>query len=97
MINSHRKGRNGEREARDIAAAHNLNVRLHGIYEQGDMTITLGDEPRQVEIKRKAISLSEAYELLKTNHEIWVRPNNREWLVIRRLVNHLPDYVELGK
>ena len=82
-INSQRKGMAGEREVVDILRAHGFDAKRNGCYAPKDVTLTVGDEVTDIEVKRGQISCNDIYEQLKVNDEVWHRRNGQDWMVTR--------------
>jgi hypothetical protein len=89
---SQNKGRRGEYEVRDIYAAHGIPVRLHGIYEPGDLTIYEGtDHQQSVEVKNKKLCHAEIYKALEDWDILWHKSPRKQWIVSKKALDHLED------
>jgi hypothetical protein len=83
---SQRKGRNGERELRDILAAAGWSVRCKGIYEPLD----LDWEGFDCEVKRRAAGMKEAYNAFANGAVAYFfRADRKEWLIVMPLAEYI--------
>ena len=89
---SQRKGRNGERELRDIFKAAGYQAITRGIYEPHDLRIMIRGKSRHIECKREARGLAKAYAAFAAgDYAVCFRSDNHEWLIIQRLADYLID------
>lgn len=84
---SQRKGRNGEREVRDILnAAWPGSSCVKGIYEPLDINW----DGRDCEVKRKSRGMKEAYDALANGAgAFFFRADRKEWLITHTLDEYI--------
>ena len=91
---SQRKGRNGERECRDVLNAAGFSARCLNIYEPFDVACDFGDGKEVLgEVKRKSNGMNPAYEAFGNGAAFYMhRSDHREWLITFTLSDFIRRY-----